>query len=371
MFQGKLKIALVGCGQIADAHLQGIGQIPSAEVVAVCDQQPDQVRQLAARFGIAGTFTDFGQMLADVKPDVVHITTPPQSHRLLATTAVEAGAHVYVEKPFAIDAAEAEQILQSAQRAGRLVCAGHDQLFDPIWREARDLIERGDLGRIIHIDSIQGYDLAGPFGKTLASEPTHWVHQLPGGLFQNVISHALYRVTDLLPDDEPRVWATWFRSDKKTSYPSELRVMLRGAEMTAQLLFSSRIRPIERIARVYGTNRSIEVDLDAQVIRSHRPARLPGALAKIEVPFQHVREAMSSLRRNLWMLLRSDIHYFAGMNRLIESFYHSIRTGGKAPIPPSEILRVTSIMDEIFHQCRLEENQLQLVPIDPRSSLSA
>src|SRR5258708_21790211 len=99
----KLRVALIGCGQIADAHLGEIRKIPRAELVAVCDRERDLALQAAARFGVAGVFDDVSQMLASAKPDVVHITTPPHTHRPLATEVLEAGAHAYVEKPFAVD----------------------------------------------------------------------------------------------------------------------------------------------------------------------------------------------------------------------------------------------------------------------------
>src|SRR5207249_11756320 len=154
----KLLVAVVGCGQIADAHLQEIRKIPSARVVAVCDRYPDLARQAAERFGVPGIYSDVARMLAESKPDVVHITTPPQSHAALACQALAAGAHVYVEKPFTVDAAEAAGVFKAARANGRLVCVGHDHLFDPCWEELRRRHASGALGKVVHVDSILGYD---------------------------------------------------------------------------------------------------------------------------------------------------------------------------------------------------------------------
>src|SRR5205814_7953439 len=138
----------------------------------------------------------------------------------------------YVEKPFALDAAEAGDMLEAAARHGRKVCVGHDQLFDSIWLECRRHYDAGELGRIVHVDATMGYELAGPFGVQLSADAHHWVHRLPGGLFQNTISHALCRVTDVLRDDRPRVWAHWFAPGAGHAFPSELRVMLQGRDTT-------------------------------------------------------------------------------------------------------------------------------------------
>jgi predicted dehydrogenase len=351
----KLKIALVGCGQIADAHLQEIRKIDIAQVLAVCDRQVDLARQAGERFEVPGVYEDLDRMLAEVRPDVLHITTPPQSHLMLATKAMRAGCHVYVEKPFTIDVDEADKLLDSARENGKRVCVGHDHLFDPVWEECRQLVSSGKLGDVLHVDSIQGYDLGGPFGKMFAAESDHWVHRLPGGLFQNVMSHAMYRITDLIPDESPKFFATWFGAVSEARTPTELRVLIKGEHATANLLFSSTIRPVQRVATIRGSKGTIEVDLDGRTIRWTNKITAPGPFAKIQAPMQHWREGARALRKSIGKFIKSDIHYFAGMNRLMTLFYQSILSGGEVPIPPGEIRRMTAWMDEIFHQCRLEQ----------------
>jgi predicted dehydrogenase len=352
MEQRKLRIALVGCGQIADAHLQEIRKVAAATPVAVCDRHIDLARQAAARFDVPDVFDDLGRMLAETKPDVLHVTTPPRSHRPIALQALAAGVHVYIEKPFTVDAAEADEVLDAALTAGRLVCVGHDQLFDPAWVRCRRLVDAGQLGRIVHIDSIQGYDMSGPFGRAFAEDPDHWLRHLPGGLFQNVMSHALYRITDFLTDERPRVWATWYGEETGGGLPTELRVLLTGNDTTGSLVFSSAARPIQRVTRFHGTKSGFEVDLDARVLRHFAKPKLPGAFAKIEAPIRHLGEAARSATTNMMRFLRSDLHYFAGMNALFQAFYRSIVDGTEPPIPYREIRRVTGLMDEIFASCR-------------------
>jgi predicted dehydrogenase len=356
MPQTPLKIALVGCGQIADAHLQEIRKIRDVRLAAVCDRHLDLARQAAARFEVPGIYEDLGKLLAEVRPDVLHVTTPPHTHAAVANEALAAGVHVYVEKPFTVDAAEADRLLEAAREHGRLVCVGHDQLFEPVWEECRGLVQRGVLGRVVHVDSVQGYNLEGPFGRALSAEPDHWVFRLPGGLFQNVMSHALYRITDLVPDERPHVWATWFAAPGG-SFPSELRVLLHGETVTGSLLFSSAARPVQRVVRVHGTRGSVEVDLEGQVLRRVRGPALPGALGKIDVPLRSLCEAGRLLARNLWRFLRADIHYFAGMNRLFRLFYEAIRRGGPPPVPYAEVRRVTALMDEAFRCCREKHSE--------------
>jgi predicted dehydrogenase len=348
----KLRVAVVGCGQIADAHLGEVRKLPAAEMVAVCDRYPDLARQAADRFGVPGVYDDVTRMLAEARPDVVHVTTPPHTHAPLARQCLAAGAHVYVEKPFTIDAREADAVFAAARAVGRLVCAGHDQLFDPCFVELRERHARGELGEVVHIDSVMGYDLSGPFGRVMFNDPGHWLHRLPGGLFHNNLSHALYKVTAFLPDDRPQVWAIWFGPAGRVGAPTELRVLLRGAEVTANILFTSRARPVQRVVRVYGTRAGAEADFDGRVVRRYGPPGAPGALAKVAVPLRDMAQAARSAARNLWRFARSDLQYFAGMNELFRRFYRAILTGGEPPIPEREIRRVTAIMDDIFAAAR-------------------
>src|SRR5438045_5248206 len=84
-----LKIAIVGCGKIADAHASQISRIDNCEIVAVCDREPLMARQLSDRFRVPSHFSDLTELLHESQPDVVHITTPPDSHFDIARLCLE------------------------------------------------------------------------------------------------------------------------------------------------------------------------------------------------------------------------------------------------------------------------------------------
>ncbi|MCA9076405.1 MAG: Gfo/Idh/MocA family oxidoreductase [Planctomycetaceae bacterium] len=360
-----LRIALIGCGQIADAHLQEIRKIDCAELVAVCDVHQDLADQAAARFGVPRADSDLSAMLAEAKPDVVHVTTPAHTHCELATRLLVSGVHVYVEKPLTVDFSEAESLLETVTRTGKSLCLGHDQLFDPIWLRCRELVDAGVIGEVSHVESVLGYPLSGQFGRQVTGNPDHWVRRLPGGLFQNTISHPLYRITEYMQDTQPRVDAHWYAAGTAT-FPTEMVAHLRGKTVTGSLFFSTRIQP-QRISRVYGPKGGLEVDFDAQTIRVIRQSRLPGAFGKIEMPWRHWREGASNLRHNLWRFLKSDIHYFAGMRTLFELYYRSILDGSSPPIAYDEMLRVTRVMDTMFRHCRVRTGAKRLAALSGAS----
>src|SRR5207249_7235718 len=137
----------------------------------------------------------------------------------------------------------------------------------------------------------------------------HWVHQLPGGLFQNVMSHALARATDFLPDSAPRSFARWFARSEREPFPSELRVLIVGTRTSAAVTFSSAARPVQKIARVFGTKCSLVVDFDARSVLQYSTPTLPNALWKLQLPWRHFRQAAGNLARYVHRLVRSDLHY--------------------------------------------------------------
>ncbi|MDA1248409.1 MAG: Gfo/Idh/MocA family oxidoreductase [Planctomycetota bacterium] len=361
MSERSLRIGLVGCGQIADAHLQQIRRAVGADAVAVCDSEPLLARQAAERFDVPMQFSSLNAMLREARPDVVHVTTPVHTHAPLSIKLLNAGVHVYVEKPFTVDADEARQVIDVAEQNGRLVCIGHDQLLDPEWVRVCEIVASGMLGEIHHVDSVLGYPINGPFGRHVVASPNHWVRKLPGGLIQNTVSHPLYRITEFLDDAEPSIQARWFSRLPEVPFPTELRANLQGEKVSGSLLFTSTTKPYQRVTRLYGTEAGLEVDLNTQVIRFHQSGRYPGAFAKLEAPYRQLRESCGNLKRSVGRFVRGELHYFEGMKRLFESFYESVREASfrevssvRPPVTHQEAVRVTSIMDRIFKQCRDE-----------------
>src|SRR5436309_3080827 len=158
-----LKVAIVGCGKIADAHVSQIQRIKGCEVVAVCDREPLMARQLYERFPVKRYFSDLTDLLSAARPDVVHITTPPETHFDIARVCLEHGCHVYVEKPVTLRAEEAQIVVDLADRKGLKLTAGHDDQFSHAARRMRALIHDGYLGGApVHMESSYCYDLRDP-----------------------------------------------------------------------------------------------------------------------------------------------------------------------------------------------------------------
>src|SRR3990172_3342097 len=113
----KYKFGIIGCGSIAEiAHLPSIKKSQEAELEALCDINPDRVKETAVKWGAKWTFTDYREMFKKVKLDAVVIATPNNMHRNQAIAAAKAGVHVVVEKPLAITNKEAWDIVETCRK---------------------------------------------------------------------------------------------------------------------------------------------------------------------------------------------------------------------------------------------------------------
>ena len=357
-----IRVGVIGCGKMADQHAVQIRRIAGAEIVGVCDSEPLMARQMSNRFGVGRHFTDPREMLAAVRPDVVHITTPPASHFPLGMMCLEAGCHVYVEKPFTVDTPEAVELIGLAERKGLNITAGHNAQFTHAMLRMRELVRNGYLGgKPVHMESHYCYEFGDAgYAQALLGDRGHWARKLPGSLLQNIISHGISKIAEFLPGDKPTVIAQGFTSPflkgiGQGDITDEVRVIIRDEDSTtAYFTFSSRIRPVPHQFRLYGPKRSLIVDDDHQMVIKTDDAEYKSYLRYFVPPFEYAKQYAGNFTRNFRKFMRNDFHMpnDAALKVLIESFYNAI--AGKAPLPLSyrEILLTSRIMDDIFTQIK-------------------
>lgn len=355
-----LKIAIVGCGKIADAHAAQIQRIEECEIVGVCDREPLMARQLAERVPVRRYFSHVTDLLNDAQPDVVHITTPPDSHFTLARVFLQAGCHVYVEKPFTLNADEARQLVALATEKKLKITVGHDDQFRHAARRMRNLVRTGFLGAgPVHMESYYCYELGrSGYAEALLSDKQHWVRKLPGGLLHNIISHGIARIAEFLATDNPEVIAYGYTSPflkrlGETDLMDELRVIIaEDQRTTAYFTFSSQMRPSLHQFRIYGSKNGLLLDQDQETLIMLSGARRKSYLEQFLSPLTVARQYIHGAVTNVGHFLQNDFHPKAGMKYLIESFYRSIRNTAPEPIASREILLTATLIDRIFLQLR-------------------
>ena len=159
----RVRVGVIGVGQIGTHHLESYRQIPEAEVVAVADLFPEKLAAARDRFGIRDGYADFRELLARADVQAVDVCVHNNKHAPIAMAALRAGKHVYCEKPMAGTYRDAADMAEEARKQKRMLHVQMATVFSIGSRVARRIIEEGQLGRIYHARSF-GYRRRGrPF----------------------------------------------------------------------------------------------------------------------------------------------------------------------------------------------------------------
>jgi predicted dehydrogenase len=193
----KIKLALLGCGDVAQRdYLPEFHRLADrADIVAVCGRSPARAHDVAAQYGIPAVYTNYHQLLAETDAEAIINLLPIQRHFESTLAALEAGKHVYSEKPVAGSVAEAQQLqAAAAQRGLKLVCAPCVRLCPQV-RYAQALIEAGEIGEIY---SARGYGHMGvPPWQGYTSDPSPFFAE-GGGPLRDMGVYPLHTFTGLL-----------------------------------------------------------------------------------------------------------------------------------------------------------------------------
>ncbi len=354
----KTRVGIVGCGMIADQHADQLRYLPGCELVAACDTDELMAGQLADRFHVPHVFTDAREMLRAGQVDAVHITTPAQSHYPLARLCLEAGCHVYVEKPFTLTSAEADNLIALAGSSARRITVGHNLQFSPEAVRLRKLVQDGFLGGPpIHVESIQCYSHDDPtYGRAVLADPQHWVRRLPGSLLHNLVSHGIAKIAEFLHGDSPELVSISFSSPYLVEHNNggivdEVRAVLRDEKgTTAFFLFTTQFGAASNELRLFGKAGNLVLDNTYRTVLRVRPSGHKSYLRYFLAPLVHAKEQATNTLSNIREFRRKEFQMDFGMRKLMELFYRAIREGGPDPIGGDEIRRTARIMDAIFSQ---------------------
>ena len=149
----ELGYGLVACGRVSARHVDAVGEIDGARVVAVGDINQEKAARASERCeDEVAAYEDYRNLIADPAVDVVVVMAPTQMHPEVTVAALEAGKHVYCEKAMAASIAGCREMIEARDRSGKLLMIGHSTRFRPPFAMARRLIERGEIGEVVAID---------------------------------------------------------------------------------------------------------------------------------------------------------------------------------------------------------------------------
>ncbi|QUH30261.1 Gfo/Idh/MocA family protein [Vallitalea guaymasensis] len=146
----KVKVGIIGAGNISELHVQGYKKLPHVELVAVCDLDKEKAEEYAAKHDIPNIFTDYNEMLKMKDLDAVSVTTWNNSHAPISIAAMKAGKDVLCEKPLAMNADEAQKMVDTSKETNKLLMVGFVRRFEKNANYIKETIENDELGNVYY-----------------------------------------------------------------------------------------------------------------------------------------------------------------------------------------------------------------------------
>jgi len=150
-----IRVGVIGYGYWGPNIVRNLQGLDSAQVVAVCDSNPEALRRLRHAYPCLQVLTDASEILRSPSVDAVAVITPVWTHFELAKAALENGKHVFVEKPFTSSSSQAEELIDLAQRKGLKIMVDHTFLFTGAVKKIRQLVDQGEMGDLYYYDSMR------------------------------------------------------------------------------------------------------------------------------------------------------------------------------------------------------------------------
>ena len=215
-----IRVGIIGCGGIANGkHLPGLTKLEGVEVVALCDLIPEKAERLKVKFGLtnAKIYTDYKELLKDETIDDVQVCTPNRSHSFITIDALEAGKNVMVEKPMAINSAEAKKMLDAANRTGKALTVAYQNRQGPAIRQLYAEARNGTFGDIYFARAMALRRRGVPTWGVFMNE-----YEQGGGPLIDICTHSLDLTLWILDNYKPKVcFGTTFH--KLANLPPDLQ----------------------------------------------------------------------------------------------------------------------------------------------------
>jgi len=343
----ELRVGLIGAGYIATWHAAALRATPGVRVSAVCDPSPGAAQMLADAHG-AQSFGAVDDLIAAQCCDAVHILTPPHLHHEIALQCLDAGLHVFVEKPIATSAAQTAEMVAAAEAAGRRLGVSHNFLGIPGYVRLRQMRGSGRLGRIASAQINWCFPLSplrsGPYGLWLLREPGNLLLELGPHLYAFAID--LFGPIEILsltlsqPIDLPgggRRHQGWL-------------IVARAGAVDITMTLSLVETMDQRSVTLRGSSAVAHLDYanDRLILERDNTADLVvnPLLRSLSLSWQYLREGMANALRQVISLNRKS-PYALGFQGALRGFYDGIGTG-RRPDPRfsgAAALRVMQAID--------------------------
>jgi predicted dehydrogenase/nucleoside-diphosphate-sugar epimerase len=327
-----LKTGIIGAGKMARHHAKALGVCGAQnELVGVVEPDSDARVAFATAFPGCEPFEHLQELIEARHPDVLHICTPGSTHVELGRAAIEAGCHVYIEKPFALRSSQARELFRLADERAVRLCAGHQLLYERPTLQATRLLQ--SIGRIVHVESMFSFRMV---RRGTLTDDEQILDILPHPTY--LLLHFLRAAHGAGPFD-PRLVAV--RVDREGT----IHALATAGGPSGSLVVTLDGRPVESFVRVVGTNGTVHADYVRGTVQ-HLIGPGVSGIDKLLNPYRHSRQLIGQTTSSLIRRLRRRGAGYPGLAETIHAFYTSLVTDQEA-VSRENILGTTEVLERV------------------------
>ena len=337
----KLRVGVVGAGYVSSYHLRAVQGLPFAEVVAIADLDQTKAQEMATQYGVPKIYRTLDEMVAE-KLDVVHILTPPAHHASLSIQAMEAGAHVFVEKPMAETPEDCERMIEAARRTGRVLSVNHSARMDPVVLQALEIVKSGGIGEVLSVTFLRSSNYMPFAGGRLP--PYYSKGAYP---FQDLGVHGLYTIEAFL--GQAKNLDVKFRSTKQSVNLlfDEWVAHVDCERGSAQMYISWNINPMQNEFIVHGTKGVLHIDAYLQTLVRRKVYPAPKPIQRVIGGIVAALYLMRKVPWNALLFVTKRLVPSPGIHVSVVKFYEALQRGEAPPVPPEEGAHVIKVLAPI------------------------
>jgi len=326
----EIRVAVVGAGYVSTHHLRAMRDLPFVKLVGICDYDRERATKMAQSFGVERVFANLAEM-AEARPDVVHVLTPPQSHCALSIQAMEMGCHVFVEKPMAETVEECDLMTATAKRTGRILSVNHSQRFDPPTLRAIELVRNEAIGKTLGATIFRSSDYppygGGPMPATFRQGSYPW---------RDLGVHCLYVLESLVGEVRTLDVRQYGTGSNPLLKFDEWRAQGECQNGTAYIFLSWNCRPMQSEIWIQGTHGVIHVDSFLQTCTVNRVLPGPKPIQIVINGFLNGLARAWGSPYNMLRFITGSLKPSPGIYASVQAFHKALAAGEPPPVPAEE-----------------------------------
>jgi predicted dehydrogenase len=341
----KMKGVLIGCGAIAREHLTALKGLDIVQVPAICDISPIRAEATAERFGIDKCYTNYRKLLADHRPDLVHITTPPSSHFEIAHECLAMGLNVLCEKPITVDYEQFKILKKVAEAKNCALIENQNLRFHSSIKQMVALRNSDAFGELLDVQIAFSINLVGPGSPYIDQNASHFGVGLRGGVIGDFLPHIAY-LTYMFTGPISDLRTVWMkRSEHALLLADEFRGFIKGEHAGAHVSFSANSQIAGYWIKLSGSRMVAEANLlepprlALRRLRAGEPA-LGSFLDGIAEARDILKGTFAAFSRKLGGMSSYD-----GLPEMIARIYRALERDEPQPVPLDEIDAVAHLVD--------------------------